>query len=121
MVQSVQLLRQHRFQLPGDRPKLSTMLEDPAAEHAENFSAVVGQGGGGLCVVECQQPAFDQLVEQIAAAKKAAASAAVKPTMREAALSKLKDAMDALNPAAAKGRLKKGKPKKGVRQRNVEG
>ena len=119
MVQSIQSLRQHRFQLPGNRPKPGTVLEDSAAEYAENFSAVVGQGGEGLYVAECQQPAFDQLVEQITAAKKAAVSAAVKPNMREAVLSKLKDAMDALNPAAAKGRLKKGKPKKGISQHNV--
>jgi hypothetical protein len=39
--------------------------------------------------------------------------------MREAVLSKLKAAMDALNPAAAKGRLKVGKKKKDVDKSNV--
>lgn len=120
MVQSIQSLRQHRFKLPGNRPKPGSKLEESAAEFGENFSAVVGQGGEGAYVAECQQPAFDQLVQQIVAAKDAASSAAVKPTMREAVLSKLKAALDALNPAAAKGRLKLGKlKKKTISKRNI--
>ena len=115
MVQSVKSLREYRFRLPGNRQRQTSRLEESAAQHG-----LVGQGGEGVYVADCQEPAFNQLVEQIELAKEALKTSTVRQTMREAVLSKLTAAMDALNPAAAKGRLKVGKKKKkGVDKSNV--
>jgi hypothetical protein len=114
MVQSVKSLREYRFRLPGNRQRQTSKLEESAAQHG-----LVGQGGEGVYVADCQEPAFNQLVEQIELAKEALKTSAVRQTMREAVLSKLTAAMDALNPAAAKGRLKVGKKKKDVDKSNV--
>jgi hypothetical protein len=114
MVQSVKSQREHRFQLPGNRQRQTSKLEESAAQHG-----LVGRGGEGVYVADCQEPAFNKLVEQIELAKEALKTSGVRKTMREAVLSKLKAAMGALNPAAAKGRLKVGKKEKGVDKSNV--
>ena len=115
MVQSVKSLREYRFRLPGNRQRQTSRLEESAAQYG-----LVGQGGEGVYVADCQEPAFNQLVDQIELAKEALKTSTVRQTMREAVLSKLTAAMDALNPAAAKGRLKIGKKKKGVDKSNVQ-
>jgi hypothetical protein len=105
MVQSIKGLREHRFVLPGQRPKAETAL-DRSADLVNNQFGGEGEYVDGICNFK----ELDVLTKLLDEAKASARAGVVKPSIRSQVLSKLKSVEDLLNnPYVKKGSLKVGK------------
>ena len=105
MVQSIKSLREHRFQLPGKRPRDATKLDESAMSMSD-------QGGEGLYVdPTLSTKSFGRLTSLLDEARSAAEGVA-KPAMRDELLKQLKKMKSSMEPGIKKGQLKVGKKRK---------
>jgi hypothetical protein len=104
MVQSIKSLREHRFELPGKRPKATTTIEESAMRMSD-------QGGEGDYVDETLSAnSLDHFTELLSKAKEAA-EGIPKLSMRDTILDKLGALTDEMKGGVKKGQLKVGKKK----------
>ena len=105
MVQSLKSLREHRFQLPGKRPRDASKIDESAMSMSD-------QGGEGLYVdPTLSTKSFGRLTSLLDEARSAAEGVA-KPAMRDELLKQLKKMKSSMEPGIKKGQLKVGKKRK---------